>query len=201
MPSLEKWACKSSSKGNTSTFVFRTTLYEPGWTFRKYRSTVKFSPENRAKKFSPFIIPYTEKEISTIEVTSPIQNSVKVTGSYTDLKVSAVRGGVRVTEGTRQFTHFSFCSPIIDPPNLDGGNASGGSGGSGGGGGGGSTCSSTRENNYCAGVASLIDPSLVVSQGTLGLVAQESVNDQSEGLKEPEIQLGQWQGQSWKEQG
>lgn len=98
---------------------------------------------------------------------------------------SSIPYGFRVTQGVIPVQSSARCFP--EP----------GGGGSGGGGGGG-TCQPTYLNNYCAGVSSLVSPSSVVSRGTIGFNDSDTPKVEPFDAKEPEVQLGEWEGKSWQ---
>ena len=106
--------------------------------------------------------------------------------------------GLRVSSGNYPLPPTStLCFP---QPRGDGGTGGGGTGGGGGGGGGTGGCVATSLNNYCAGISSLVAPSSVVNRGTIGLNDPIVPREQPVEAKEPDIHVGEWQGQSWKPQ-
>jgi hypothetical protein len=99
---------------------------------------------------------------------------------------SSIPYGIRVTQGVIPVQASARCFP--EP----------GGGGGGGGGSGGGGCIPTYLNNYCAGIASLVSPSSVVSRGTIGFNESDMPKVKLFDAKEPEVQLGEWNGKSWQ---
>ena len=131
-------------------------------------------------------------------------NTGTIAGNFNTYSVrgtaTAIRTSPRLSIGLIPVPLFTVSCGEVPPPG-DGGGGGGTAGGDGTGGGGGTAgCIATSLNNYCAGISSLVAPSSVMSRGTIGLNDPIVSKEQPMETKEPDVQVGEWQGQSWKPQ-
>ena len=123
-------------------------------------------------------------------------NTGDIAGNFNTYSVrgtaTAIRTSPTVAVGLIPVPLFTVPCGEVPPP--------GGGGGTAGGGGGTGGCVSSSSNNYCAGISSLVIPSSVIGRGTIGLNDPSVPKEQPMETKEPDLNVGEWQGQSWKPQ-
>jgi hypothetical protein len=217
-----------NNDGNTSSRGRLRTAADPGFLIVREDVNAIFYPKQTYRKpIDRKFSPYYSRTLDLIVDEYPAQESVGFGGRYYSQAVIKVFSYTFVARVTTNVYGGSPCLPKPSPGNAGNGTpgsgtcgapavaaksansvtsasptaASGcGPGGGGTPGGGGDVCVPTYQNNYCAGVVSLVAPRSVVAQGLTGF-SPEFVSYQAEDLKTPEIQLGQWAGQSWREEG